>query len=74
MLTKRLHAVCKRTALVATMAFMIAATSLTTLANPNVNSPSSVGEENVSFNSGSPNSNLLCENEKINLGGEPNMT
>jgi hypothetical protein len=74
MLTKRLHAVCKRTALVTTMAFVVAATSLTTLANPNINSPSSGGEENVSFNSGSPTSNLSCENEKIDLEDKSNMT
>jgi hypothetical protein len=74
MLTKRLHAVCKRTALVATMAFMIAATSLPTLANKNGNSLSNAGGENISFNDGSPNANPLNDNGEVALENDSNTT
>ena len=74
MLTKKLLAACKRVALGGGLAFVVAATSLTTLANPNVNSPSNGGEGNVTFNNSSPNPNPSCDNERINPGGDSNAS
>ncbi len=50
MLRKRLHALYRRTALVATMALVIVAATVPTLANENENSPSNASGENMSFN------------------------